>query len=50
MVTENSDTVDVKIVHVILIVAVLLFFSHLSFDALILGTAAVYLYQRSLND
>jgi len=41
---------DVEIMHVILIVAVLLFFSHLSFDALILGAAAVYLYQKQQND
>jgi len=47
MVQAKHGKMDVKIVHVVLIAAVLLWFAHLSFDALILGVAAVYFYQRA---
>jgi hypothetical protein len=46
----ESGLVNVKIVHFVLVFGILLLFSKLSFDALILGAIAVYLYQRYNND
>ena len=42
----NMEKTDLKILHFLLIVVILVLFSKLSLDAVILGAVAVFLYQR----